>query len=134
VSSKEDLAVIETGSKQYIVKEGDVISVEKLNTDGKDVTFDTVLLVKQKGKVTVGAPNVDFTVKAEVLGEEKDKKVRVFKFKKKTGYKKTQGHRQDYTTVRIKSIAAKKAAATKAKKETASKDEKKETKKASESK
>jgi large subunit ribosomal protein L21 len=105
VSSKENLAIIKTGGKQYIVKEGDVISVEKIDTDKETVEFETVLLVKETDQISIGTPNLNYVVSADILEhEEKDKKVRVFKFKRKTGYKKTQGHRQRYTTVRIKSI------------------------------
>ncbi len=103
--AKEKFAIIETGGKQYLVEEGTVISVELLSAKVNDtVTFDNVLLVSNKGSVSVGTPNVKENVSGVLLDHEKDKKVRVFKFKKKTGFKKTQGHRQRYSTVKITSI------------------------------
>ena len=103
--SQKNVAVIETGGKQYIVSEGDVISIEKLNIDvDSDVTLDNVLLINNKKETLVGMPKLNFIVKAKVLNHEKDKKVRVFKFKKKTGFRKTQGHRQNYTTIKILTI------------------------------
>ncbi|RAP29851.1 50S ribosomal protein L21 [Candidatus Marinamargulisbacteria bacterium SCGC AG-343-D04] len=109
-TSKHKFAVIETGGKQYIVEEGSVISVEKLTDSDKKVVFSNVLLVFDNNKIQLGAPYLDSSVTAEVLSEEKDKKVRVFKFKKKTGYRKKQGHRQNYTTVRVVSIGSKEKA------------------------
>ena len=103
--SKEKIAIIETGSKQYIVNEGDVISVEKLDVEAKrKIKFKNVLLFKDGEKLEIGTPFLDISVEAEILSVEKDKKIRVFKFKKKTGYKKTQGHRQKYSTVKILKI------------------------------
>ena len=102
-----DFAVIETGGKQYIVEVGTIISVEKLNSENKTLNFDKVLLKSTNDKVTVGTPYIEKeSVTAEILSTEKDKKIRVFKFKKKTGYKKTQGHRQTLSTVKIISLSA----------------------------
>ena len=100
-----ELVVLETGGKQYIVKVGSVISVEKLSVEpGKKVTLDKILLHNKNGTSNIGSPYLGMKVKAEVIAEEKDKKIRVFKFKKKTGFKKTQGHRQNYTTLKVLSI------------------------------
>lgn len=97
-------AVIKTGGKQYQVKEGDIIKVEKLNAEaGSTVEFDT-LLVSNDGDTKVGSPLLDTKVKAEVLEHAKDKKILVFKYKPKKGYSKKQGHRQPFTRVRINSL------------------------------
>ncbi|MBR2499802.1 MAG: 50S ribosomal protein L21 [Clostridia bacterium] len=101
-------AIIETGGKQYKVSEGDAIFVEKLGVaEGDAVTFDKVIAVGEGADLTVGAPYVDGAkVSAKVLKEGKAKKVIVFKFKPKRGYKKMQGHRQPYTKVVIEKIEA----------------------------
>lgn len=98
-------AVIVTGGKQYYVEEGTVLYVEKLDAEaGKTITFDEVLMVNE----TVGTPFVKgATVKAEVLKNGKSKKVVVYKYNAKKKYRKTQGHRQPYTKVEIKSISVK---------------------------
>ena len=100
-------AVIAACGKQYKVSEGDVIKVEKLGVaDGETVTFDKVLLVNDKEAV-VGNPTVaGATVTASVVCEGKDKKVVVYKYKRKTGYHKKNGHRQAYTQVKIDKINA----------------------------
>lgn len=101
-------AVIETGGKQYKVQEGDVVFVEKLAAEaGAVVTFDKVLVVSKEGAVDFGTPVVaNVTVNAKVLGHGKDKKIIVFKYKPKKGYRKKQGHRQPYTKVQIEKINA----------------------------
>lgn len=101
-------AIIETGGKQYKVQEGDVVFIEKLAADdGSAVTFDKVLAVSKEGAVSFGAPLVDnATVSGKVLGQGKDKKIIVFKYKPKKGYRKKQGHRQPYTKVQIEKINA----------------------------
>ena len=98
-------AIIATGGKQYKVSEGDVIKVEKLDAEvGAKVTFDNVLLVGGD-TVKVGTPTVDgATVEASVVSEGKDKRVIVYKYKRKTGYHKKNGHRQLFTQVKIDSI------------------------------
>ncbi len=100
-------AVIATGGKQYTVKEGDVIRVEKLGAAaGETVTFDQVLFVNN-GAAVVGNPTVaGATVTASVVKEGKGKKVIVYKYKRKTGYHKKNGHRQLFTEVKIEKINA----------------------------
>lgn len=100
-------AVIATGGKQYKVSEGDIIRVEKLGVEADEkVTFDQVLLVSD-ADVKVGNPTVsNATVEATVLGNGKAKKVIVYKYKRKTGYHKKNGHRQAYTEVKIDKINA----------------------------
>ena len=100
-------AIIATGGKQYTVSEGDVIKVEKLGVNAGDtVTFDQVLFVND-GDAKVGNPTVaGASVTASVIGEGKDKKVIVYKYKRKTGYHKKNGHRQLYTKVKIEKINA----------------------------
>ena len=96
-------AVIRAGGKQYRVAPGDVIRVEKMaGTDGQ-VQFNDVLAVSNDGEV--GRPQGDARVTAQVLGEVKGEKVLVFHYKRKKQYKKLQGHRQQYTAIRITEIA-----------------------------
>lgn len=100
-------AVIETGGKQYRVAEGETLAVERLDVEvNQKFTFENVLLVNDKGSVVVGQPYVaGAKVTATVLEEKKDAKVRIVKFKPKTGYNRTRGHRQIYTLVKIEKIA-----------------------------
>ncbi len=100
-------AIIATGGKQYTVKEGAVIRVEKLGVAaGETVTFDQVLFVNN-GSAVVGNPTVaGATVTASVVKEGKAKKVIVYKYKRKTGYHKKNGHRQLFTEVKIDKINA----------------------------
>lgn len=100
-------AVIETGGKQYKVQEGDVVFIEKLDVEnGAAVTFDKVLAVSDEGNVTFGKPLVEnASVSAKVLGQGKDKKVIVFKYKAKKNYRNKTGHRQPYTKVQIDKIS-----------------------------
>lgn len=99
-------AIIETGGKQYRVSSGTILEFEKLEGEAQNsVTFDKVLLVSDGKDVKIGQPYVEGAkVKGTILDQKRDKKVLVFKFKKKTGYKKTQGHRQYLTTVKIDTI------------------------------
>ena len=101
-------AVIQTGGKQYRVAEGDIIRVELLDKEPKQkVVFDRVLLVAQDSDIKVGTPVVKGAkVEAEVITNDRAKKVLIFKKKKTTTYQRTQGHRQGYTEVRIKGIKA----------------------------
>ena len=97
-------AIIATGGKQYKVAEGDVLKVEKLSAaTGETVTFDQVIAVSDNG-LKVGADVANATVTATVVGEGKGKKVIVYKYKRKTGYHKKNGHRQAYTQVKIDKI------------------------------
>ena len=100
-------AVIATGGKQYKVSEGDVIRVEKLGVNvGESYTFDQVLIVND-GEMKIGNPTVeDAVVKASVVSEGRDKKVIVYRYKRKSGYHKKNGHRQSYTEVKIDKIEA----------------------------
>ena len=104
--SKSKIAIIETGSKQYKVEEGTILDIETVDPGKKkDITFDNVLLVSEGKKVQIGTPFVkSASVTATILENKKDPKVTVFKFKPKTGYQKKQGHRQNQTTIKIKSI------------------------------
>lgn len=96
-------AIFVTGGKQYMVEEGEELYIEKLpNEEGSEVVFDEVLFVDGKiGKPTVSGAKVT----AQVLKHGKQKKVLVFKYKPKKKYRKTQGHRQPYTKIVIKSIS-----------------------------
>ena len=100
-------AIIATGGKQYKVSEGDIINVEKLGVEaGETVTFDQVLAVSDN-EMTVGRPFVDgASVTASVVENGRGKKVIVYKYKRKTGYHKKNGHRQAYTKVKIEKINA----------------------------
>ena len=99
-------AIIATGGKQYKVSEGDVIKVEKLNAEaGNTVTFDNVIAVSNDS-LTVGADVATATVTATVMEQGRGKKVIVYKYKRKTGYHKKNGHRQAYTQVKIDKINA----------------------------
>ena len=100
-------AVVQTGGKQYRVSEGDVISVEKLNAEvGSTVVLNEVLVVGGSETV-VGKPFVEgAAVTAEVVENGKGKKVIIFKYKAKKDYRRKQGHRQPFTKLQIKSIAA----------------------------
>ena len=99
-------AIIATGGKQYKVSEGDVINVEKLNVEtGNTVTFDNVIAVSNES-LKVGADVANATVSATVMEQGRGKKVIVYKYKRKTGYHKKNGHRQAYTQVKIDKINA----------------------------
>ena len=100
-------AIIATGGKQYKVEEGDVIRVEKLGVEaGQTVTFDQVIAVSDK-ETKVGTPTVDgASVSATVVAEGKGKKVIDYRYKRKTGYHKKNGHRQPFTQVKIDKINA----------------------------
>jgi large subunit ribosomal protein L21 len=101
-------AIIKTGGKQYKVSEGDTVFVEKLNAEeGASVTFDEVLTVVDGDNVKIGTPLVSgATVTAKVEKNGKDKKIRVFKYKAKSNYRRRMGHRQPFTKVVIEKISA----------------------------
>ena len=99
-------AVLETGSKQYRVAAGDTLQIERLDIEaGKPFTFDRVLMVNNDGKVTVGSPTVaSATVVADVVEHIRGEKKLTFKMKRRKGYHKTIGHRQELTVIKIKEI------------------------------
>ncbi len=98
-------AIIATGGKQYMVSEGDEIRVEKLDAkEGDKVTFDVVAV--SNGSMKVGADAANAKVTGSVMKEGRAKKVIVYRYKRKTGYHKKNGHRQPYTQVKIESITA----------------------------
>ncbi len=101
-------AIIQTGGKQYRVSEGDVIVIEKLEAQaGETVAFEEVLTVVQDGSVKVGQPVVaGAKVTGTVVEHGKGKKIRIFKYKSKSNYRKRQGHRQPFTKVTIEKIEA----------------------------
>ena len=100
-------AIIETGGKQYKVAEGDVLFIEKLPAEaGDSITFDRVLAVLDGENTKFGAPSVEGAkVEASVVKNGKGKKIRIFKYNPKKGYRKRQGHRQPYTKVTIGKIS-----------------------------
>ncbi len=102
-------AVIKTGGKQYIVKPGDVIDIEKISGEpGEEVNFEEVLLVSADGEdVKVGSPVVESArVEGKIVRQKKGEKIIVFKFKRRKGYRKKAGHRQNLTSVEITGISA----------------------------
>ena len=100
------LAVIKTGGKQYIVKKGDKIKIEKVKeAQGQEIIFDQVLLVEKAKKIKIGTPFVEGAkVTGKVLEHGKGEKIIVFKYRPKKRYRKKQGHRQPYTLVEILEI------------------------------
>lgn len=104
----DTFAVIKTGGKQYIVRKGDVVTVEKLAHDGGKIVFDEVLLVADEKKALVGQPLVaGAKVTASVVEEGKADKKIVFRYKAKTRQKTKKGHRQPFTKVKIEAIFTK---------------------------
>ena len=101
-------AVIKTGGKQYRVQQGDVIFIEKIDSQADEaVTFDEVLLVGDGDQTRIGAPTVaGAKVEGKVLGQVKGKKIVVYKYKSKKNERKKQGHRQPYTKIEITAINA----------------------------
>ena len=99
-------AVIQTGGKQYRVKSGEQVKVESLTADvGAAVSFDQVLMLGEGEGVKVGAPFVSGAkVKATVVSHGRGEKVRIFKMRRRKHYAKSQGHRQNFTEVRIDEI------------------------------
>ena len=99
-------AIVETGGKQLQVSPGEQVRVEKLDADvGGRVELDRVLLVNQDGKIQLGRPYLEGAkVTATVLEQGKMPKLLVFKKKRRKGYRRTRGHRQEYTAIRIEGI------------------------------
>lgn len=104
--SAEDFSVIKTGGKQYVVRSGEPLKVEKLDGDmvkGDTVTFSEVLLTSIGGKVTIGTPFIEgATVTATFEEQGRNKKVVIIKYKQKSRYFKKNGHKQPHTKVTIK--------------------------------
>jgi large subunit ribosomal protein L21 len=100
-------AVIKTGGKQHRVSEGDVIAIEKINGEkGDAVVFDQVLMVEKEGDIRIGRPILEGAkVIGEILAQTKAAKLIVFKMKKRKGYHKKNGHRQQLTSMKIKEIS-----------------------------
>lgn len=102
-------AVIKTGGKQYVVKPGDIIDIEKISGEpGEEVNFEEVLLVSADGEdVKVGSPVVESAkVEGRIIRQKKGEKIVVFKFKRRKGYRRKAGHRQSLTSVEITNISA----------------------------
>lgn len=101
-------AVVATGGKQYKVQQGDVLRVEKLTGDiGSEIAFEQVLLFSDGEKVQIGQPVLDgVVVKGHIIEQGKSKKILVFKYKRRKRYRRKQGHRQQYTAVKIDAIEA----------------------------
>ena len=99
-------AILETGSKQYRVSAGDTLEIERLPSEaGQEVTFDRVLMVNNEGKVSLGSPTVaNAAVVADVVEHIRGEKKLAFKMKRRKGYHKSIGHRQELTVVKIKEI------------------------------
>ncbi len=99
-------AVIKTGGKQYRVAEGDLVKVEKIAGEiGDVVELKEILLTANGDKVEIGRPHLDHcTVVGEIVEQKKDKKVVIFKAKRRKSYRKKQGHRQNHTVLRITAI------------------------------
>jgi large subunit ribosomal protein L21 len=113
MAKHENIAVISTGGKQYRVQAGDKISAELLEAkEGSEVTFTEVLLLQDGDKIQVGTPTVSgVSVTGRVLGIAREDKIRVFRKKRRKGYKKTTGHRQTKMLIEIESVGGKKAPA-----------------------
>lgn len=103
------LAVIQTGGKQYLVREGQELKIEKLDTEvGGNVSFDVLLVSDEEGTTTqVGTPTLSGAkVTAKVLDQGREDKVSVIKYKSKVRYRRNVGHRQPFTRIKIEKIAA----------------------------
>ncbi|UOD50695.1 50S ribosomal protein L21 [Orrella daihaiensis] len=101
-------AVIKTGGKQYRIAAGQKLKIEQIPADiGQEITLDQVLSVGEGEQIKVGAPVVaGAVVKATVLAQGRHDKVKIFKMRRRKHYQKRQGHRQNYTEIRIESISA----------------------------
>jgi large subunit ribosomal protein L21 len=99
-------AVIRTGGKQYKVHEEQILKVEKLEgTEGSQIEFDDILMYSDGETITLGSPKVEnASVKAHIIDQGRGKKQLIFKYKRRKGYRKLNGHRQHYTEIKIESI------------------------------
>ncbi len=106
-------AVVETGGKQYRVKEGDLLKIEKIEgLPGEELLLDKILLVGSGESIRTGSPFLDdVRIRAEITAQRRHRKITVFKFKRRKNYRKKQGHRQSYTGIRIKAIETGESAA-----------------------
>jgi len=100
-------AVIRSGGKQYRVSQGGSVRVEKIAGEvGSEITLDDVLMVANEGDIKIGTPKVDGAqVTGTIVAQGRGPKIRVFKMKRRKGYRRTQGHRQDYTEIRVDAIS-----------------------------
>lgn len=100
-------AVIKSGGKQHKVSEGDVVVVEKIiGSKGDTVSFDEVLMIAKDGKIKVGTPYLEGAkVVGEIIEQAKDRKITVFKMKRRKGFSKKTGHRQKLTRMKIREIS-----------------------------
>ena len=100
-------AVVKTGGKQYRVSPGGSVRVEKLSGEvGASITLEDVLMIGGEGDIKIGAPTVDgASVNGTIVAQGRGAKIRVFKMKRRKGYRRSQGHRQDYTEIRIDGIS-----------------------------
>jgi len=99
-------AVIETGGKQYKVTVGEVLKIEKIEAEVGDIVEFDILMAQNDSGMAVGAPKLDTVVKAEVLAQDKYKKIIVYKYKSKKNSRRKKGHRQPFTSVKITEILA----------------------------
>lgn len=99
-------AIVDSGGKQYKVEEGDILKVEKLTGEvGDKISFDKILMFSDGKKVNIGTPLVeDVTVNGHIVEQGKTKKIIVFKYKRRKRYRRKQGHRQQFTAVKIDTI------------------------------
>jgi len=99
-------AIIQTGAKQYKVEKGTVLDIERLDAEeGKTIKTENVLLVEDKGKTSIGTPLIKgATVSMKIVEHKRADKIKVYKMKSKKRYQKTQGHRQEITTIEITDI------------------------------
>jgi large subunit ribosomal protein L21 len=101
-------AVVRSGGKQYRVSQGGSLRVEKLAGEvGASITLDDVLMIGSDDEIKVGTPNVNGAqITGTIVAQGRGEKIRVFKMKRRKGYRRTQGHRQDYTEIRVDEIRA----------------------------
>lgn len=99
-------AIVNTGGKQYRIQEGQILRIEKIAGDvGSEVSFDKILMLSDGENVTIGRPVLEnVLVRAQIVEQDKAKKILVFKYKKRKRYRRKQGHRQPFTAVKINKI------------------------------